>query len=388
VEVQYHYDLEDPERYVSKNNRLVYYETLDTEPDPPVVAATTWYYYSILGNPTWIVTKQAGSDDYSAIRFGYARNGETVTLVLGETWTWDGESGCETSQTYDITFAREFRYDSGRARYLDRELDPEDLEGGVYTALSETWSDYDGDEIYGDYTVDGMGADTDLRSFEPGVGTVDPWENAGDDSMTYSHANHLGTLRQTTGTGGMSLRVFTGFGEPVTSQGDRYGFVGAWGYQADAYVPHFHVGARYYDPSAGRFLQRDPIGLAGGFNIYSYMQAQSTVGVDPEGQVLWVPIVIGVIIFIDVFREPAEAPSMDDTRADFERRRREREREALWEAAGEFIPIAVLCRAAKRGAGKIGPSPNPDPFISPFPPTPRGPFFGGGQTWPGGGVWY
>ncbi|WP_232335951.1 MULTISPECIES: RHS repeat-associated core domain-containing protein [Snodgrassella] len=27
---------------------------------------------------------------------------------------------------------------------------------------------------------------------------------------------------------------------------------------------------RYYDPDTGRFTQPDPIGLAGGFNLYQY----------------------------------------------------------------------------------------------------------------------
>jgi RHS repeat-associated protein len=285
VEVQYHYDLEDPERYVSKNNRLVYFETLDTEPDPPVVASTTWYYYSILGNPTWIVTKQSGSDDYTATRFGYARNGETVTVVLGETWTWDGQSGCETSQTYDITFAREFRYDSGRARYLDRQLDTDDLPAGIYTPTTTTWSDYDGDEIYGVYTVSPTGSVTNVRSFHPGHGTIDPWTDEGDGATSYFHSDHLGTLREATGAAGNSLRVFTAFGEPVTTQGDGYGYIGAWGYQAQAEFPYHHVGARSYDAGSGRFLQRDPIGFGAGPNVYVYLGGSPSVAVDPTGTI-------------------------------------------------------------------------------------------------------
>ncbi|MDN7667049.1 RHS repeat-associated core domain-containing protein [Burkholderia vietnamiensis] len=27
---------------------------------------------------------------------------------------------------------------------------------------------------------------------------------------------------------------------------------------------------RYYDPSSGRFISKDPIGLAGGINVYQY----------------------------------------------------------------------------------------------------------------------
>lgn len=43
---------------------------------------------------------------------------------------------------------------TARARYLYRELDHEALQDyGSLVFLSEVWSDYDGDEIYGDFTV-------------------------------------------------------------------------------------------------------------------------------------------------------------------------------------------------------------------------------------------
>jgi uncharacterized protein RhaS with RHS repeats len=42
--------------------------------------------------------------------------------------------------------------------------------------------------------------------------------------------------------------------------------------------------ARYYDPSLGRFISRDPIGTRDNINLYSYV-ANSTVGyVDRMGR--------------------------------------------------------------------------------------------------------
>lgn len=43
-----------------------------------------------------------------------------------------------------------------------------------------------------------------------------------------------------------------------------FGFVGDAGYQQDSDSGLMLLGARYYDPSVGRFISRDPIRFAGG----------------------------------------------------------------------------------------------------------------------------
>jgi hypothetical protein len=48
--------------------------------------------------------------------------------------------------------------------------------------------------------------------------------------------------------------------------------------------PYLHVGARYYDPSSGRFLQRDPIGVFGGRNVYAYVGNAPSHRIDPKGR--------------------------------------------------------------------------------------------------------
>ena len=269
--------------YGSKSNRLMYSPTYNILPEPDELLSTAWYYYNGAGNVTRLVTKEesvsrGSASTYTAVRFGYASNQNAVSFVLGETWTWDGISSCPAN--YNVAFAREFRYDSGRARYLNRELDPAGLMQNppVYTPLSETWTGYDGDAPYRDFTISG-GQLANGDAYVPGA-----WRAAGS-VPEYLHNDHLGTLRRTTSSSGLPgpSRVFTAFGERVTGPIDRYGYVGAFGYQQHTEFPFLHVGARWYDPGSGRFLQRDPLGILAAVNVYEYVGGSPTVATDPSG---------------------------------------------------------------------------------------------------------
>jgi RHS repeat-associated protein len=307
IEIEYEYDINDvydpstnPGGYMSNNNRLAYYETWDTSGKSEVLVSTTWYDYNNAGNVTSVVTNVDGTDDYSAVRFVYAKNAQEVTFVLGEVWEWDGKSSCEVTDSYEVTFAREFRNDSGRQRYLVRNYDVAYLNQATpqLEIESEVWSDYDGENIYGDFTAEAGNPDpiiTDLRSFEPGVARVLQSEvTSGDGYTEYYHSDMIGTTRTMSDDMGDSFDdvVYTAFGQPVCAiaggsctgvANPRYGYAGAWGYQAHDDFPFLHVGARYYDPATGRFLQRDPIGIHGGVNVYAYAGHTPTRLIDPTG---------------------------------------------------------------------------------------------------------
>ena len=259
----------------------------------PVLISKTWYYYNTVGNPSRVMTRleNPGFNESKVTSTGlaYAKNGTTVTYVFGEEWDEGQPIG------YNITYAREFRYDTGRARYLNRELDPDDFENGTMTEVSSAttiWTDYDGDQPYGDFTaVPGSPTSTitEQRSFELGVATFD-WSGGSPDevSVKFYHSDMIGTTRMMTDSTGFELpfsAVYTAFGERVAGLANRYGYAGKWGYQTDETedFPFQHVGARYYDPSIGRFLQRDPIGITGGLNVYEYVRSAPTLWIDPDG---------------------------------------------------------------------------------------------------------
>ncbi|MBK8915256.1 MAG: RHS repeat-associated core domain-containing protein [Phycisphaerales bacterium] len=153
--------------------------------------------------------------------------------------------------------------------------------------------------------------------YTPGRGLVSQ-DEGGSASRTFYHGDQVGSTRLLTGPAGSgpggegvsaAYASYTAFGEHVgagvigeapAGLGVRYGFCGQWGYQTAGLNPqgfmmpggsvagsydfgYVHVGARYYDPAAGRFLQRDPIGLFGGFNVYAYCANNPVSHVDPTG---------------------------------------------------------------------------------------------------------
>jgi len=99
------------------------------------------------------------------------------------------------------------------------------------------------------------------------------------------HLDHLGTPREMTDAegkivwsaqyrayGNLALADVAEIDNPIRFQGQYY--------DAETGL-HYNLN-RYYDPSLGRFIHQDPIGLRGGSNIYAYVQNPSN-WIDPLG---------------------------------------------------------------------------------------------------------
>jgi len=165
----------------------------------------------------------AGEHEFTATRLEYASNGEAVSYVLGEHWC-SSLSGTATPTNYEVLWAREFRYDGARQRYLNVELSAAALNNPVATGgphitpVSILRSDYDGDDVYADWSepVPGSGGSpTLLRSFEPGIGRVEPWVDSGGANTAYYHTDMLGTTRLMTGADGLLLPGYGTLSNPT-----------------------------------------------------------------------------------------------------------------------------------------------------------------------------
>jgi RHS repeat-associated protein len=77
---------------------------------------------------------------------------------------------------------------------------------------------------------------------------------------------------------------FNAFGESLNdSQTDPFGYKAQFGYYTDNETGLQLLTHRYYDPSRGRFLTRDPISYDGGINVYAYGRSNPANIIDPSG---------------------------------------------------------------------------------------------------------
>jgi RHS repeat-associated protein len=199
--------------------------------------------------------------------YTYDPNGNLATKTEGTNvwnYTWDAENRLTQVQDNGAAIAT-FAYDP-----LGRRV--QKIAGGVTT----------------NYTYDGAAILRELRGattlkYVQGRRIDEPLAVDDGASLTYFHADALGSIMKTTNVAGAatSSRQYDAWGNlQVGMDQPGYAFSGR---EWDPETGLYYYRARYYDPKPGRFISEDPIGIEGGINPYIYVEDDPANATDPEG---------------------------------------------------------------------------------------------------------
>ncbi|MEW8660080.1 MAG: RHS repeat-associated core domain-containing protein, partial [Candidatus Thiodiazotropha endolucinida] len=110
--------------------------------------------------------------------------------------------------------------------------------------------------------------------------------NPTEQGVVYLHTDHLGAVIKATDGDQKILwdAVRKPFGERIVTTAQIEMPLGFPGQYFDEESGNYYNYFRDYDPVTGRYLQSDPIGLAGGINTYSYVGNAPLKHVDPSGE--------------------------------------------------------------------------------------------------------
>ena len=115
-----------------------------------------------------------------------------------------------------------------------------------------------------------FGGDDGLGGYMP-LAVAVPTATAGMTELNWVHSDHLGVPIRITDASGMTIAQSSSYTAPA--------FPG----QSRTLVDLYYNKYRDYDPTTGRYIQADPIGLAGDVNPYLYVGGNPVRFTDPQG---------------------------------------------------------------------------------------------------------
>ncbi|WP_159104355.1 RHS repeat domain-containing protein [Sneathiella glossodoripedis] len=126
--------------------------------------------------------------------------------------------------------------------------------------------------------------------------------------INYVHADHLGAPQKMTDKDRVVVwdASFLPFGEEDSILGSAVNDNRFPGQRLSPETGLHYNYWRDYDPTTGRYLQSDPIGLAGGINTYGYVHGNPVNYVNPDGKIALETVVVvggGAIIVGEAIRQ-------------------------------------------------------------------------------------
>jgi len=317
--------------------------------DPVAINSEVWTYsYDANGNVSSIVSSSGeriyGYDNLN--RVTQDTNGATQTIAYDRNGNRTSDTIDPVTNTYNYVLnSNKLDTDPAGTVGHDAAGNRTSDQGGnrtfEYNNAGRLWKVYEGGQLKATYTYNAMGQRTrkvtaqgttvyhyDLsgnlieETTDTGtaqrdyvymgstpVAQIDI--NAGVDTLTYLHTDHLGTPRRATSETGAVVWSWDSdaFGKTVPNQDpDNDGvstiinlrFAGQY-YDAETGLHYNYY--RYYDPSIGRYVSSDLIGLLGGLNTFAYVNGNPLIYIDPDGNqstkkkaaeiLLWIIATIG-----------------------------------------------------------------------------------------------
>ncbi|MFY9909065.1 MAG: RHS repeat-associated core domain-containing protein [Candidatus Sulfotelmatobacter sp.] len=202
--------------------------------------------------------------------YTYDANGNTLSDPSGNSYTWDFENRLTQAVVPGTNGGTTtFKYDPFGRRI--EKISPTTTSIFVYDGpnLIETVN-ASGSEV-ASYT---QAKNIDEPLAELRGSTTDYYEADGLGSVT-SLSNSTGTLANT--------YAYDSLGNLTASTGTARNYFQYVGREFDPETGLYFNRARYFDPSAGRFLSQDPIRFGGGANFYAYTRNNPLILKDPWG---------------------------------------------------------------------------------------------------------
>jgi RHS repeat-associated protein len=182
-----------------------------------------------------------------------------------------------------------------------------DVPGGNVTGNNKVWRQFlfapivtDKIRVLVNSALDSYSRVVELEAWGTLPGTVG--------NLSYIHTDHLNTPRLITNQAGQTVWRWDnvepfGGNLPNENPSGLGNFTCNLRYAGQYFDKETNLHYNYfrdYDPAIGRYIQSDPIGLAGGINTYSYVGSNPLIYEDPTGEIAWVIAGAGIGAAINV----------------------------------------------------------------------------------------
>lgn len=261
------------------------YDTLDrlTSASHPLLATPQAFAYDAVGNRTTGGTVVNAGNQLTADAthsYQYDDNGNLTRKTLLATgnysqYTYDAENRLTKVEDFAAGNPTAFATSTYRYDGLGRRIEK------VANGQTKRYI-YDGEDILLEYD----GSNVLQARYTHGPGIDEPIAVTKGGSTFFYHQDGLGSVTDLTDSAGATAKSYSydAYGNIVDQTGavdQSYTYTGR---EFDSESGLYYLRARYYDPTTGRFLQKDPIGFNGGdFTLYAYARGNASNRSDPFG---------------------------------------------------------------------------------------------------------